>query len=122
MTRCAGNDVSTSIQSTWPPPVGGGVEVVDDVEQPESPAVPETVMPAAVGGGEVDAPDLVRLRRHEERLLDACREPFSGSAPDVQLHRGVDAVDPLVIPRMAGETEPVVGLPEADRWMPLDEC
>ncbi|MEM9665211.1 MAG: hypothetical protein AAF970_09765 [Bacteroidota bacterium] len=65
----------------------------------------------------IQAPDLVGGLGLEQVLLGPGRESLLGPAPDVQAHRRVDAVHPLVIPGPPSQTEPVEGLPEPNSWV-----
>lgn len=60
---------------------------------------------------------MVRSIRLEERLLHTRRKALLGPASNIEPHGRVNAVDALVIPIVASETQPVVGCPEAYRRM-----
>jgi len=98
------------------------VVVVEDIQHPDGPpALPMLYRLKAVVDA-IQAPDPVGLRRLEESLPQASREPFLGASPDIESERRVDPVHAFVIPRSPGESQPVVRLPEADRWVLGDEC
>src|SRR5690625_6254724 len=83
-----------------PPPEHLAVIVIHDVEQAERASIPEAVV------HEVEAPDLVRMPWFEEPLLDTCWKALLRAPTNVQLHGGVDPVDPLVIPAVTSPTQP----------------
>lgn len=84
------------------------VEVVHDVEQAEPAPVPQAVV------HEVHRPHGVRRLGGEQALLGPRRQASAAPAPDAQPHRRVDAVQALVVDRVAMVAKPPVRLPEAD--------
>src|SRR5690625_6945581 len=57
----------------------------------------------------------------EEPLLDTCWKALLRAPTNVQLHGGVDPVDPLVIPAGTSPTQPIERLPEANPRLLLNE-
>src|SRR5690625_7360755 len=57
----------------------------------------------------------------EEPLLDTCWKALLRAPTNVQLHGGVDPVDPLVIPAVTSPTQPIERLPEAYPRLLLNE-
>lgn len=69
---------------------------------------------------EVHRTQVPRMRRHIERLSDACRQAFARAAWKIEFHGLVDPVDPLVVPRLTALAQPVEALPEAPAIVPCD--
>jgi hypothetical protein len=81
------------------------IEVVDDVEQPESPATGQPI------AHEVGRPYGVGSARHVQRRPLAFGQPTACGAAQVQAHARVDAVDALVVPAVLPPQD-LAALPE----------
>ena len=93
ITRSAGREKSTSMPNPSRLNQRFAVEIVQHVQQPECPAIPQ---PA---GHEVRRRGRVGRLRHRQRARFVPLQPLAGSGPQVHLQRAIDSVDPFMVPR-----------------------
>ncbi len=82
------------------------VEVVDDVERPETPFVLQYI------GHEIDAPGMVDLGGNLQGFFYPCRQTFLYLSSQRQAKGLVYTVYPLMVPRSSLVAQSVIGLPE----------
>lgn len=75
------------------------IELVDNVEQAVTPAVPERI------AHEVHRPDMVRSFEFLQRCLDPFGQPLLRLSADVETQLPIDAINPFVVPFISGVTD-----------------